>query len=310
MKKIALITGSGVLGAYLAKELIKKKYKVYVTSRYLKKNYRNYDYLKISKRIRFLKLNILSKNEIKKIITKIKPEMIFYFSGQSSLVKSLKFSKKTFESNCLGVKNFLEIIYDNNYNINFFKANSGYIFESKSGVISLNSKLSKSKNPYIKAQIKAYHLIKKFRQRGIKCHNIVMLQVESPLRNNNFFIKKVCFHAKRGKKIKVGNVNSVRDYCWASEIALGIYYFSQSNMKDIILSSGIGLSGKDILNEAYKLNKLNSKKYYQVHKKYLRQKEIKILIGNDQNVKKLYNQFKWKIKINGKKIIESMYRSI
>ena len=41
-KKTSLITGSGVLGAYLAKELINRNHKVIVTSRFKKKNYKNY----------------------------------------------------------------------------------------------------------------------------------------------------------------------------------------------------------------------------------------------------------------------------
>ena len=66
MKKKILITGSGVLGAYLAKELIKRKYKVFVTSRFYKKNFINYEYLKISNDVEFLKLDILDKKKIKK----------------------------------------------------------------------------------------------------------------------------------------------------------------------------------------------------------------------------------------------------
>ena len=222
----------------------------------------------------------------------------------------MKFTKKTFESNYLGVKNFVEVIKKNNYKISFFKANSGYIFQSKSGVISLNSRLSKSKNPYIKAQIKAYSLIKEYRDKGVDCHSIVMLQVESPLRSKHFFIKKVCLNAKLGNKIKVGNINTVRDYSWAPEIAQGIYYFSQSKIKDIILSSGIGLSGTQILDEAYKLNNLVSKNFYQVNKKYLRDKEIKVLIGRDKNAYILYKKFKWKTKTTGKNIIKAMYKFI
>ena len=103
-------------------------------------------------------------------------------------------------SNFLESKIFLEVIKDNKYKISFFKANSGYIFQSKSGFVSLKSKFSNSKNPYIKAQIKAFKLIKQFRNKGIKCHSIVMLQVESPLRNKYFFIKKVCLKAKKSKK--------------------------------------------------------------------------------------------------------------
>lgn len=310
MKKKILITGSGVLGAYLAKELINRKYKVFVTSRFYKKNFINYEYLKISTNVEFLKLDILDKNQIKKIIDEIKPEKIFYFSGQPSLVRSLKFTKKTFESNYLGVQNFLEVIKKNKYNISFFKANSGYIFESKSGLISLTSRLSKSKNPYIRAQIKAYSLIKKFRDKGVDCHSIIMLQVESPLRSKHFFIKKVCVNAKLGNKIKVGNINTVRDYSWAPEIAQGIYYFSQSKIKDIILSSGIGLSGTQILDQAYKLNNLNSINFYQIDKKYLRDYETKVLIGRDKNINNLYKKFKWKIKISGINIVRLMYKTI
>lgn len=310
MKQNILITGSGVLGAYLAKILIRKKYNVFVTSRSKKFFFTNYEYLKISDRIKFLKLNVLNKIEINKVINKIKPIKIFYFSGQSSLVKSLKYSKQTLESNYLGVKNFLEIIEKNKYKTNFFKANSGYIFSSKSGIVSLKSKLSDSLNPYIKAQIKAFNLIKKFRKKGINCHSIVMLQVESPLRSKHFFVKKVCVKSKLGEKIEVGNINTVRDYSWASEIALGIHYFSETNLKDIILSSGVGISGVDIIDEAYKLRKLNSKKFYKINQKFLRKKEIKVLIGRDKNITKLYKKFRWKPKIFGKLVVRHMYKSI
>ena len=204
----------------------------------------------------------------------------------------------------------MEVIKKNKYKISFFKANSGYIFESKSGIISLKSKLSKSKNPYIKAQIKAYNLIKKFRQKGVDCHSVIMLQVESPLRSKHFFIKKVCSNAKLGNKIKVGNINTTRDYSWASEIAKGIYYFSLSKIKDIILSSGIGLTGTQILKQAYKLNNLNSKNFYQVDKKHFRDREIKVLIGRDKNINDLYKKLKWKIKTAGKDIVKLMYKSI
>ena len=47
VKITTLITGSGVLGAYLANELLKKKHKVIVTTRHIKKNYKNYKLLKI-----------------------------------------------------------------------------------------------------------------------------------------------------------------------------------------------------------------------------------------------------------------------
>ena len=57
-KRVNLIIGSGVLGAYLSAELLKNKQIVIVTSRSLNKNFTNYKYLKIQNKIKFEKLNI------------------------------------------------------------------------------------------------------------------------------------------------------------------------------------------------------------------------------------------------------------
>ena len=48
-KRVNLIIGSGVLGAYLSAEFLKKKEKVIVTTRSLNKKFINYRYLKIKK---------------------------------------------------------------------------------------------------------------------------------------------------------------------------------------------------------------------------------------------------------------------
>ena len=95
MNKINLIIGTGIIGAYLSLELLKNKEKVIVTSRFKKKNYKNFKFLKIQKKIKFLKLNIKSKNEIEKIINEYNPNKIYYFAGQSSLTKSQKLKKET-----------------------------------------------------------------------------------------------------------------------------------------------------------------------------------------------------------------------
>jgi GDP-D-mannose dehydratase len=95
-KRINLIIGSGVLGAYLSAELLKKKEKVVVTTRTLKKIYNNYKYLKIQKKVKFERLDITNKEQISKIISKYNPKKIFYFAGQSSMTKSIKSNQANF----------------------------------------------------------------------------------------------------------------------------------------------------------------------------------------------------------------------
>ena len=309
-KKINLIIGSGVLGAYLALELLKNKEEVIVTTRSIKKKIKNFHYLKIQKKVKFIKLDVSKKTKIKKIINEFNPDKIFYFAGQSSLTKSLKDKKGTLLSHFEGTKNFLDIIKQENLKIKFFKANSGYIFSPKKGLIDINCKFSTNSNPYIKAQQMTFKLIKKYRKFGLNLFNLVFMQIESPLRPKEFFIKKVCLGAKNKKKIEVGNINSYRDYSWITEIVKATMLLSQLNAKDFIISAGKKMSGKEILSMSYNLNKLDYKKYFIIKKKFYRKNEDKILINSNKNSLYLKKKFNFKFKIFGNHLINKMYKNL
>ena len=309
-KKINLIIGSGVLGAYLALELLKNKEEVIVTTRSIKKKIKNYHYLKIQKKVKFIKLDVSKKTKIKKIINEFNPDKIFYFAGQSSLTKSLKDKKGTLLSHFEGTKNFLDIIKQENLKIKFFKANSGYIFSPKKGLIDINCKFSSNSNPYIKAQQMTFKLIKKYRKFGLNLFNLVFMQIESPLRPKDFFIKKVCLGAKKQKKIEVGNINTYRDYSWITEIVKATMLLSQLNAKDFIISAGKKMSGKEILSMSYNLNKLDYKKYFIIKKKFYRKNEDKILINSNKNSLYLKKKFNFKFKIFGNHLINKMYKNL
>ncbi|WP_435150693.1 GDP-mannose 4,6-dehydratase [Candidatus Pelagibacter bacterium nBUS_44] len=309
-KKVNLIIGSGVLGAYLSVGLIKKKERVIVTTRSLRKKIHNYNYLKIQKKVKFEKLDIKNKNLIKKIINKYKPEKIFYFAGQSSIPKSLKSQKETFQSHYDGTKNFLDVLKEKNLKIKFFKANSGYIFAPNKGQIDLNCKFSSNKNPYVKAQKETFKLLKKYRQFGLNLSSLVFMQVESPLRPNDFLIKKVCLGAKNKDKITVGNINTFRDYSWITEVIKAIILSTKLPSKDFIISAGRKISGKEILTAAYKLNKLDFRKYCSVSKKFYRKNEDKILTGSIKNSSYLKKNFNFRFKIFGNSLVKKMYKSL
>ena len=102
-KKVALIVGgSGQFGLSLSNFLVKKNYKVNITTRNKAKHKK-----KIKKSILVHNLNIYNLKSIDKIIKKIKPNYIFYFAGQSSPTKSFYKKKETYLSNVVGCRNFL-----------------------------------------------------------------------------------------------------------------------------------------------------------------------------------------------------------
>jgi len=309
-KKINMIIGTGVLGAYLSNFLLGRNEKVIVTSRTLKKNTDNYAFLNINKKIKFVKLNVYNKKEIERILEKYKPKKVFYFAGQSSITKSISKKSETLRSHFEGTKNFLDTIKEKRINLKFFKANSGYIFSPKKGIINLKCRLSSNKNPYIDAQQKTFKLIKKYRDQGLRVFNLIFMQVESPLRPNDFFIKKVCIGAKNKKKIIVGNINTFRDYSWVTEVVKAIVLTSNLKEKDYIISAGKKMSGKTVLEKAYSLNNLNYKNYFSINKKFFRKKENKFLIGSTKNSYYLKKKFNFNFKIFGDRLVKEMYKNL
>ena len=311
-KKVALIVGTGMLGAYLSKYLLKRGYNIYVTTRYIKKNYTNYSKLSINKKVKFKKLNILNKLEISSIIGRINPTNIYYFAGISSIKKSFKYGKETYESNYLGAKRFLEIIKKKKLSLKFFKANSGYIFNSKRKKINLRSKLIKPNNPYVNSQIKAFELIKKYRSLGLNCYSIIFFNIESPIKDKSFFIKKICLGIKNIKKnkIKVGNLDSIRDFGWAPEIVKAVYLMSNIKACDLILGTGKGISTRQILKLIFGYKKLDYNKFIKIDKNLLRKNENDFIVSNMTETLMKLKKWNWKPNIFGEKVIRKMYNAI
>ena len=314
-RPVALIVGTGVIGAYLSSFLLKKRYKIITTSRKLKKNYSNYSKLKIEKKIIFKKLSLDNKKAIKKIIKKENPNFIFYFSGISSIPLSFKKPKETLKSNYLGAKKFLEVLKETKSPIKFFKANSGYIFDGSKSKITAKSKFIKPDSPYTYAQIKAFKLVNKYRKIGVNCYSIIFFNVESPLRKDDYFIKKICLaikkiKEKKIKKVEVGNLNAFRDFGWAPEIVKGIFLISKLNPCNILLGTGKKISVKNIIKYAFEYNNMNYKKFISINKKLFRKNEKKIIIGSTSETLKKLKKWNWKLKISGKKLVIKMFNSV
>ena len=310
-QQIALIVGSGVIGAYLSKLLIKNGIKIILTSRKLKKYSVNYKKLKINNKVKFIKLNLLDKKKIKDAILKYRPNFIYYFAGQRSVSKSFKNPSDTYKANYLGAKNYLDVLKKEKTSIKFFKASSGYIFDGERKKITLKSKLIKPESPYTRSQIKAFNLIKKYRELGINCYSIIFFNIESPLSPINFIAKKICYLSKLIKEkkidqIKVGNIESIRDFGWAPEMVHAVYLMKNLKPQDMLVGSGKAMSIRQLIYYAFNYRKLNYKNYIKVDKKLFRKIERNQIIGSMYQTFRLLKKWHWKPKIIGKKFVYKM----
>jgi GDPmannose 4,6-dehydratase len=305
--KIALIIGgTGQIGVYLANELIKKKYKVFISSRKIAEAKRNkFQIVNIYKKVNFVKLNLYNKKKVQELIKKIKPDNIYYLAGQSSVDKSFKKPKETVISNFYGCKNVLESLKEIKFSGKFLNIASSEIFGNQKGFKSLNKKL-KPVSPYGKAKLRSFNLTKKFRKKfKLKTYNAILFNCDSILRPKNFVIPKICLSAIRAyngdkEKIKFGDLNVVRDWGWVEEYVEGIYKITEKKPNDIIIATGKFFKLKDLIKYAYDFFNLNWKDYIIETNKLKRPKEIREV---KVNTKQTERKIGWKAKTDGKKVI-------
>jgi len=298
-----IVGGTGQFGTITSKLLLKKNYKIIITSRFsIKKNTQ-----KKTENLSYHKLDIYSISEIDKLIKKYKPNLVFYYAGQSSPAKSFYQKQETYRSNYLGCKNFLNVIKKNKTDCKFINACSCEIYGNLKSKINVSSP-KKPISPYGWAKLRSFEITKKFRkEHGIKSYNAIIFNTESVFRDKNFLIPKICFAAinakKYDQKTKFGNLKVSREWNWGPEQVSYLLKFIKKDPQDFILSNGKSYSAVSMLKYAFEYFNLDYKKYILKNDKILlRQKDILEKKSNWKNCLKK-NKIIRKNKLFGKKLI-------
>ncbi len=309
-KKLSIIVGgSGQLGISLAKLLLKKKYKVIITTRNV-----NLAAKKIpirNKNLRLIKLDVLKINQINSLIENFNPKIIFYFAGQSSPAISFEKNKITYLSNVKGCENFLKILYKKEIKTKFINASSSEIFSKSVKTIGINSK-KKPLSPYGKAKLISYNITKFYREKKkLHSYNAIIFNTESYYRDKNYLIPKICIaaiKAKRyGKKTFFGNLDVSREWNWSDEQVIYLMKFINKKPQDFILSNGYYYTAKKMLSFAFEYFNLNYKLFAKTKKNYIRKKYFLIKKSNF-NLCLRRNNIKRNSKVFGKKLINLMIK--
>ena len=295
-----IVGGTGQFGITLSKELIKKKFKVIITTRSLakaKKKIKN-------KKIYIKKLNILNKIQIKKLLLRYNPKLIFYMAGQSSPGKSFHSKKETYFSNFIGCRNFLETLKNYNLSSKFVNFSSCEIYGNYKKKINIDS-IKKPISPYGFAKLKAHNETKKYRERfKLKFYNAIIFNTESIYRPGIYLIPKICIAAikakKNGLKTKFGNLNISREWNWCEEQCKYLLKFIKKKPQDFILSNGKSYSANQMLKFAFEYFKLDYQKFISLDKKFIRKA--------DSNIKK--SNFLSSLRRNKIKRIDKIYGKI
>ncbi len=336
-KKIALIFGiTGQDGSYLAKFLLKKKYKVHgVKRRSSSLNTERIDdiyedSLKKNKNFFLYYGDVTDSMSVLKLISTIKPDEIYNLAAQSHVAVSFEIPEYTANADALGTLRILEGIKSARLEkkCKFYQAGTSEMF-GKVMEIPQNEKTPfRPRSPYGAAKVYSHWITVNYRESyNIFASNGILFNHESPVRGETFVTKKIVqglvkIKNNKQKKLVLGNLYAKRDWGHAEDYVEAMWKVLQyKKPDDWVIATGKQYSVKKFINlVAQKLNikikwkgkgvnekayDMNNRCIIECDKKYFRPAEVDTLLGDPRKAKKL---LKWKPKHTIYSLINDMVK--
>jgi len=298
--KTALICGaSGQDGAYLARLLLDKGYRVYGASRDAQScSFSNLAYFGIKKQVTTISLAINDFRSVLQALQKVRPDEVYNLAGQSSVGLSFDQPVETLESISIGTLNLLEAIRFSGDKIRFYNAGSSECFGDTNGHLADEETPFHPRSPYAVAKSSAHWIVANYREAYdlFACTGI-LFNHESPLRPERFVTKKIISTACRiahgsGEKLSLGNTIIRRDWGWAPEYVTAMWLMLQQDQpEDYVIATGISRSLEEWVALAFQEVGLNWKEHVVFDKTLLRPTDILEGCGNPIKAEK---QLGWK----------------
>lgn len=324
MAKHALITGiTGQDGAFLAKLLLKKGYKVFGTFRRLSTpNFWRLQSLGVFEKINLIPSDMNDMSSIIEAINVSQPNEIYNLAAQSFVAAAFEEPIVTTQVDGIAVAMFLEAIRHHNKETKFYQASTSEMFGQEGlsdGLRGLANKplheksVLKPTSPYAAAKLYGYWTTKIYRRayKLFACQGI-LFNHESELRGLEFVTRKISNTVAKialglETELHLGNMKSVRDWGYAPEYVEGMWRMMQQDQPDdFVLATNKFHSVFGFVSEAFDAAGLNWRKHVKVDKKFLRPIDTNALRGD---YSKAQAELGWEPKTDFKQLVEIMIKA-
>ena len=310
--KKALISGvTGQDGAYLAKLLLSKGYKVFGTFRRTSSpNFWRLQYVDVYSKINLIPADLTDMGSLINAVKISDPDEVYNMAAMSFVRTAFEQPVGNSHSTGTAVTRFLESIKAINPNVKFYQASSSEMF-GNSNTQTQNEQTSFSPaSPYGAAKLYA-HWITKVYQEAYDMFAVsgILFNHESPIRGLEFITRKITNAAvqiKLGlkKDITVGNLKSKRDWGYAPEYMEAIYLMMQQDKPETyVISTNEAYSVEELAKLSFEVLNLDWKDYVKTDKKYHRPLDINLLKGDYSKAK---NELGWEPKTKFHELIKLM----
>ena len=313
-KKIALITGiTGQDGSYLAEFLLNKNYEVHGIVRRVAledKTHRLWRLRKILNKINLHSASLESYASLVKIVHKVKPSEIYHLAAQSYVSYSFEDEFSTLNTNINGTHFMLSAIKDFSPKTKFYFAASSEMFGKVKESPQNEETAFHPRSAYGISKVAGFELTRNYREAyNIFACSGILFNHESPRRGFEFVTRKISHSVARiklglQKDLKLGNINSKRDWGHASDYVVAMWkMLQQKEANDYVIGTGQMHSVKDFAKLAFSHVGLDYKKYIKINKNLLRPAEVDTLRANYKKAEKKLN---WKPNIDFKNLVKQM----
>lgn len=289
MAKIALVTGiTGQDGAYLAKLLLDKGYRVYGTYRRLSTpNYWRLHYLDVFNKVSLIPADLTDLSSLYRAVNTAQPDEVFNLAAQSFVSLSFEQPIGDFLSTGLGVARMLEVIRTTNPKIRFYQASTSELYGNGASGRQSEDTVFHPSSPYAAAKLYGYWITRYYREHhGIFACNGILFNHESPLRGLEFVTRKITNTVAKialglEKELKMGNVMAKRDWGYAPEFVNAMWLMlQQDEADDYVVATDETHTVEEFLERAFNAAGLNWKDYVSTDSRFLRPIDVGYLRGD------------------------------
>ena len=298
IKKRVLITGiTGQDGAYLARLLLEKGYKVFGTYRRISSpNFWRLEELGIKDKIELIPMDLTDQSSIINAIKKSNPDEVYNLAAQSFVGASFDQPISTGYITGLGVLNILEAIRIIKPKAKFYQASTSEMF---GGIKKepLNEKTPfYPKSPYGVAKLYAHWITINYRE----AYNLfacagILFNHESELRGQEFVTRKITSTVAKiklglAKELRLGNLDAKRDWGYAPDYCKAMWLMlQQKEPEDFVIATGEKHTVREFAKKAFAYVNLDYRDYVKIDKKLFRPSDVPSLCGDSSKAQKKLN---------------------
>jgi GDPmannose 4,6-dehydratase len=292
--KTALITGiTGQDGSYLTEFLLERGYEVYGTTRVLNRPSSHFYRLSdVLSDITLLEADLSDKNSIDAAVKEAMPDEVYNLGAQSSVASSWNHSIATAETTAVGTLRMLEAVRAHVSDARYYQASSSDMFGTSPPPQNEETAFH-PRSPYGASKAFAYWMTVNFRESyQMFAANGILFNHESPRRGLEYLTHKVTdgvaqIIARKKEKLKLGNLESVRDWGFAGDYVQAMWMMLQVDTPDdFIIATGESHSVREFVEKAFRRVDMDYQDYVVVDPTLLRPAETSSLLGDPAKAKR------------------------